>query len=331
MQQARRVSATVILNPTSGGGAAARVAPEIERELRRRGVEFELVRTCAPGHALELAARAAREHRPDFIVAAGGDGTAHEVANAILASGGHAVALAVLPIGTGNDFVKVVPGLRPRAAGYDTIAAGHTRVIDAGHVAWGDRSEFFINGMGTGIDVEVVRQIERYRHLPRALVYLVALLKALTSFRAIPIRARANGEMIDRKVMMLALGNGRCVGGAFWLTPDASPEDGLLDVCVVDEVRGLGIARALPRVLRGTHGSLDIVSTRRARAVEIDVPDDRPLYFQLDGELREAGEARCLRVELRPAVLRVASTPGAGTGDGSGHGGDARSEQVRGR
>jgi diacylglycerol kinase (ATP) len=328
MQQARRITATVILNPTSGGGAAARVASEIERELLRRGVEFELLRTRAPGDAVELAAVAAREHRPDFVVAAGGDGTAHEVANGLLASGDHTTGLAVLPIGTGNDFVKVVPGLTPRAAAYDTIAAGHSRMIDAGHVTWGDRHEFFINGMGTGIDVDVVRQIERYRHLPGALVYLVALLKALTSFRAIPIHARADGETIDRKVMMLALGNGRCVGGAFWLTPDASPDDGLLDVCVVDEVRGFAIARALPRILRGTHGSLDIVSTRRARAVQIDVPDDRPLYFQLDGELRNAGEARCLHVELRHAVLRVASTPGADIGGAPGHRGEASSEQV---
>jgi diacylglycerol kinase (ATP) len=317
-------TAFVILNPTSGGGAAVRVRPEIERELARRGVDFEIVVTERPGHATELAARAVRTGA-DFVVAAGGDGTAHEVANGLLLAPPHGSALAVLPIGTGNDFVKIVPGLRPRSLAYDTIATGTTRLLDAGLTSWGERSEYFINGMGTGIDVEVVRQIERYRHLPGPLVYLLALFRALTRFDAIPLRVSVDGRIFERKVMILALGNGRCVGGTFWLTPDAIPDDGLLDVCIVDEVRGLGIARALPRVLRGTHGTLDVVTMQRARGVEIEIDHDGPLFFQLDGELREAGEARRLRVMLVPAALRVASSlPGTEGTDAAGDRGRTR-------
>jgi diacylglycerol kinase (ATP) len=311
MMQPRRQTAFVILNPTSGGGGARRLRAEIETELSRRGIAFELVETTGPGHATELAAAAVRSGA-DCIVAAGGDGTAHEVVNGLLTGPPAAVTFAVLPIGTGNDFVKVVPGLRPRALAYDTIAAGATRRLDVGHVDWGGRREFFINAMGTGIDVEVVRQIERHRHLPGALVYLFALLKALTRFEPIRLRAHFDHTSLDRRVMMLTVGNGRCVGGAFRLTPDALPDDALLDVCVVDEVRGLRILRALPRVLRGTHGSLAVVTTGRTASIDIELVDDGPFHFQLDGELREAGEARSLHVGVAAAALAVASMAAAG-------------------
>src|SRR5687768_9626833 len=100
----------VVLNPTSGGGRARRHGADLVAELRRRGIEVTLHHTLAPGHGIELAHSLAADGAR-AVVAAGGDGTIHDVANGILRSGTN-TALAVLPLGTGNDFAKVVPGAR---------------------------------------------------------------------------------------------------------------------------------------------------------------------------------------------------------------------------
>ncbi|MBI4543970.1 MAG: diacylglycerol kinase family lipid kinase [Gemmatimonadetes bacterium] len=305
----------VILNPVSGGGAGRRLRAELERELSARALEYTVIETSHRRHAQELARTAALQGAP-AVVAAGGDGTVHEVANGLLdgrARGESATpALAVIPLGTGNDFAKLIPGVLQRGAPYDMIAAGHTRVFDVGRAEWPGGSEFFINGMGTGVDVEVVRQVERMPHLPGMVRYLVGLLRAVLGFRAIPLRIRLDEEWIEQRLMMIALGNGPCIGGGFYVCPAAVPDDGLLDVCLVRELRYGEIARVVPRVMRGTHGDLPQVTMRRARSIELHARDQQPLFFQLDGELREPPGARWLRVQVEPGALRVVSPAGAG-------------------
>jgi YegS/Rv2252/BmrU family lipid kinase len=309
----------VILNPTAGSGRAGKLRPELERELVKRSVEYEVRETAARGHAIDLARLAAARGIPT-IVAAGGDGTIHEVANGILqahVNGGRpAPTLAVVPTGTGNDFVKVVDGARAIPEAYDTLASGTVRRFDAGLVEWEGGQEFFVNGMGTGIDVEVVRQfvrLPRVPGVPAVAVYLVALLRALAVFRPIPLRIRLDGSAWDQEVMIVAIGNGICLGGGFYLCPGALPDDGRFDVCVVDRLSLMQIAQVIPRVLRGTHTSLPTVKMKRAQVIEIEALGPDPLFFQLDGELREPSSARWVRITLHPGALPVvgATRPGA--------------------
>jgi diacylglycerol kinase (ATP) len=239
----------------------------------------------------------------------------HEVANGLLRSGrAAATALGLIPIGTGNDFVKVIPGTRSRPLAYDTLAHGGVRPVDAGIVRWDGGEEYFANAMGTGVDVEVVRQIERARNLPPALVYVVGLVRALTRYTAIPVRVDVGGETIERRIMMLAVANGSTIGGSFRICPDAAPADGLLDVCVVDDMSPFRKAVVARRILRGEHVGQAEVAMRRSNRIEIGVDGTSPLFFQVDGELREAGGDR-LTVEVLPGALRVvAGGPAAGSG-----------------
>jgi YegS/Rv2252/BmrU family lipid kinase len=281
--------------------------PEIERELSARGIAYDLVQTTRRGEAVKLA-REAVERGAAIIVAAGGDGTIHEAANGILAAstdGRRGPALAVIPIGTGNDFAKLLAGGKDLRAAYDAIARGTDTAFDVGLVEWQGGAEYVVNGMGTGIDVEVVRQIERVPWMPGTLRYLVGLLRALIKYRAIPLRIRADDADIDGKVMIVAIGNGPCLGGGFYLCPAAQPDDAQLDVCVISEANALQIARVLPRILRGTHGTSSVVTMKRAATVEIRTDGTQPLFFHLDGELREPAEARSLRITLRAGALRV--------------------------
>ena len=240
----------VILNPRSGDGAGRRLRAELERELNCRGIDFVLEETLHAGHAVDLA-RAAALGGASHVIAAGGDGTIHEVANRLLQARAEAAAarpvLGLIPIGTGNDFVKAVIGQSDRRQAYDVIAGGAVRSFDVGRVTWEGDAEYFVNGMGTGIDVEVVRQMRRLPRLHGLLSYLVALIRALMRFRAIPLRIRLDAQSAERKIMIIAAGNGHSLAGGFYLCPDARPDDGRLDVCIVEELNLIASRERSPR------------------------------------------------------------------------------------
>jgi YegS/Rv2252/BmrU family lipid kinase len=313
--QSLSVPVHIILNPESGGGAGRRFRPEVERELASRGISYTIEETTRSGHALELARGAALRGAPT-IVAAGGDGTVHEVVNGMLAARTELAtaepALAVIPIGTGNDFVKNLIGGTDRESAYEVLSSGVLRHFDLGRVSWDGGSEYFMNGVGTGIDVEVVRQIMRPPHLPGVFGYLLGFFRALRRFRPLPLRLLIDGEALEQRVMITAVGNGFCLGGGFHLFPYARPDDGLLDVCIVDELNLPQIAVVLPRVLRGRHTGHPRVAMHTATSVEIEAHGEDALFFQVDGELREPPGARHLRIEVERGVLPVL-TSGAST------------------
>ncbi len=306
-----------IVNPTSGGGAGVRMPAELRRAFAERGLAVDLQLTERSGHAVDLARNAAL-HGVHAVVAVGGDGTVHEVANGLLTALEQEPAtptvLGLVPVGTGNDFVKVIEGTSRRDRAYDTLARGLVQRVDAGFASWDGSSEYFVNAAGTGIDVEVVRVLGAHRGTRGALAYVLALLEALRRYRHVPLRLEADGHVIDRPVMTVAIANGRCIGGTFRICPDASPADGLFDVC---DIAGLSLLRSLAtaaRVIRGTHTGLACVDMRRARTVTMTVPADTQLFFQLDGELREPASARTLRLEIRAGALPVLATPAPGAG-----------------
>lgn len=298
----------VVLNPTSGSGAGRRVRAELEAALHARRVAFSVEMTRGRGHAVELAESAVRQGVP-IVVAAGGDGTVHEVINGLMRAGGRTV-LGLIPIGTGNDFVKVIPGTRRRSDAYDTLARGSVRQFDVARAQWQGGSEYFINAAGTGIDVEVVRQIQVLRGLPGGARYIVGLARALSRYRPVQLRIvpAGGGPVIQRRVMLAAVSNGSTVGGVFRLTPDARPDDGLLDLCVVAAVRLGDALRVAPRVMRGTHARHPSVSMARDTAFEIHSDGKGPLWMQMDGELRRL-DSDHVYMKVVPGALRVLTRP----------------------
>lgn len=317
MSQQERRFAHVILNPVSGGGRGRKMRERIEKGLAAAGLEFDISETEAQGHALRLAHE--RAFDADIVVAVGGDGTAHEVANGLLTAGfqagAQAATLGVLPVGTGNDFVKMLELTDGLNGAIATVANGIPRRFDVGRVRWDGGDEFFINGAGTGIDVEVVRQVLRLPQLPGVLKYLVGVLRAVVGFRAIPLRVTVDGEHFDDHMMMIAVGNGKCIGGGFWVTPAAEPEDRLLDILMVTSLNYREIAAVIPRVMRGTHTGMRQVTMRQGRQIRIEAAGDEPLFFQLDGELREPPGARTVEISTLPGALSVlAGAAGSPTG-----------------
>jgi len=303
-----------IVNPTSGGGRGARMADVVGRVLSERGLRPGIRLTEHAGQAVDFAYRAASQGAA-MVVAVGGDGTIHETANGLLqaleADKTLPAVLGLLPVGTGNDFVKVVGGTTPWRKALETLVSGVVHRFDVGHASWLGGGEYFVNAAGTGIDVEVVRVMDPGRSGNGAMVYIKALARALRRYRPIPVLLDVDGRRSESRIMMIAIANGQSVGGTFRICPAARPDDGLLDVCVVREMPLLRSILTAARIIRGRHGNLRSVSMTQGKRITLSVPEGTALFFQLDGELREPAGARDLKIEIRPRALPVMTGIGA--------------------
>lgn len=254
--------------------------------------------TERPGHATALATAAAREGA-ERIIAVGGDGAVHEVANGILAARSSAV-LGVVPIGTGNDFAKLVGVYRhsvERAVARLVTAA--PRRFDAGMVL----GEYFVNTLGCGFGPAVVQTRNAMPGLKGFLSYLVPIVRTFATFQPPLLEVRTDAYRERGNMMLVEVCNGTTAGGSYRFAPDADPQDGMLDICLF---RKIGLAKfliALPRVMRGTHGRMKEVTLTRSRALTICSPE-APLVLHLDGELRTPDVRECT-VTVEPRCLNV--------------------------
>jgi diacylglycerol kinase (ATP) len=290
--------AHIIVNPAAGRGAARRAESVVARAFRAQGWAVDLVRTEGPGHGQELAAQAVSQGAK-HIVAVGGDGTVHEVANGLLRTDTDA-ALGVVPLGSGNDFAKIVG-----VYGYDPIRAvarlvtATSRRFDAGRVL----GEWFVNSVGFGFGPAVVQTRNRMTHLRGFLSYLVPIVRTFFTFEPPVFDIAAPGFRERGYMMMVEACNGTTAGGSYRFAPDADPTDGKMDVCVIRRVSLLRFLIAIPRVLRGTHTSMREVAMVKTAKLVVRAPE-QPLIVHVDGELREPGTNECT-VELERGKLNV--------------------------
>ena len=300
---------TFILNPEAGNGAARRNRSVIEKALQQTSLEVNLLTTEGPGDASVLAQQAAETS--DVIVAIGGDGTVHEVSEGIIKSNKE-VSLGVIPVGTGNDFVKMIRmSLNPRSAVVQ-IETAKPCLVDYGRVRWWEgtviQDGIFVNAVGTGFDAQVARAVKKYTMVTGVTAYLLAVLSTLRHWQSphavvrITNKNQTDENVFSSSLFLATAGNGVCSGGGFYLTPDASICDGKLDVCFI---RGLSIPRVLsliPRALRGKHVGAPEVTM--ARADFLSVQNDTPQSIHADGELLSRNSER-MEVQIIPNGLSV--------------------------
>lgn len=298
----------IILNPAAGRGLAGQARPELERTLRDAGIEYTLVTTHARGGATELAWQGI-ERGYRRIVAVGGDGTINEVVNGIKGaerSLGIRARLGIIPAGTGSDFIKSLDGITPgdiRAA-VQRLAAGRTRLIDVGRVQIDDSlaERYFVNALEVGFDAQVAIESYQITWARGIAVYLIAMIRALANYKAHPMTVSFDGRRIHRRLLLATIANGRCQGGGFWFTPEAQVDDGLLDLCLIDNLRLDQIIRHLPKLMEGTHTQLRQVTIARGRNIQVE--SATPIPVATDGEVL-APAARRVVAEVLPAALEV--------------------------
>jgi diacylglycerol kinase (ATP) len=290
------VSCLVIVNPAAGRGRAAAQWGARARRLKDSGVAFDAALTTRPWEASEIAEREAGNY--ERIIAAGGDGTVHEVVNGLMRAGAP-VALGVIPLGSGDDFAKL---LSPDP-GFD-YSGMETRKFDVGRISSGDEVRYFANGMDIGFGAHGARNITR---VPRFLTgfgaYLGALALTMVKYPLLRVRIRLDdAPAFELTTAMTAVMNGTTFGGSFRVCPEAMPDDGLLDLLLVQAVGRLEILQLVPKVLRGAHAGDPRLRLVRAKRVTIE--SEEPLLLEADGEIAFE-DARRLEIGLLPAALRV--------------------------
>lgn len=294
-----QASVGVIRNPRSGRGAGSRSWPRLEALLREALGDrvCAVEETTAPGSARAQAERMARDGI-GIVAAAGGDGTVSDVMQGLLGSDS---ALAILPLGTGNDFARTIGvGPDPRLA-VRALADGRLMRVDVGSWRQGDRTGYFLNVAGCGFDAVVAERINTgIRRLRGKAAYFVAILQTLRAYRPTLLEIEADGERFSKRAMLCAIANARSYGGGMKVAPTAEISDGELDLVLVGEFRPMEFLFAFPRVLKGTHLSHPKVWHRRFKRLEIE--SDPPVPFLVDGELLPPGK---LSVEVVPMAIDV--------------------------
>jgi YegS/Rv2252/BmrU family lipid kinase len=247
----------------------------VRTELDRAGLEHHTELTRSLDHARELAQAAAEAN--EIAVAFGGDGLVGAVAGALaeIKTG----ILGVLPGGRGNDFARVlgIP-LEPRRASA-VLASGVERKLDIGQA--GNRT--FIGIASCGLDSDANRIANEARRIKGNLVYAYGALRALSAWKPATFTVTVDGETTNSvRGYTIAAANSKAYGGGMYMAPDASLEDGLLDVVIISDMPKLRVLALLPTLFKGHHVRHRGVTVLRAR--EVSIAADRPFTMYADGD-----------------------------------------------
>jgi YegS/Rv2252/BmrU family lipid kinase len=288
----------VILNPYANRWRAGAQAEATAAAFRAAGVQCDLTTTNAPRHGDALAEAAARDGY-DAVVAAGGDGTINEVINGLLraAGDGPTVPFGIIPLGTANDF-NLMAGLPPTLAeAVAVIAAGRTRLIDAGQV----NERFFINNSAAAMEPMVTMENIKMKRLSGEIRYIVALLRALARLKPWRMALTWDGGGYEGPAYLLSVCNSPRTGG-FMMAPGALLDDGLLDMVFAPQVSKGQVIAILLKLMRGEHIHHPAVTFRRVSAIDLTSRPGTPLHS--DGELFAAA-AEVVRYRVLPGKVAL--------------------------
>jgi YegS/Rv2252/BmrU family lipid kinase len=286
----------IIVNPRSGGGRAGRTFAEVRAVLERRLGALEVAFTASPGHAIGLA-RDAVQAGTRLVVAVGGDGTLHEVANGVLDAHEPAATVGYVGQGTGGDFRKTL-GIEHRLDAYvDAIASGRLRKVDAGRLTYRGpggqtRKRWFINILSAGMGGLVDRYVsETTKALGGKAAYFWASTKALVACERGRLRCEVilDGATTTRKLetFMVAICNGRYFGSGMHVAPMAEPDDGRFEVVSMDAPGKVAFATFSRRIYDGSHLSSPGVQHFGCDRITIDLENERArdvFLLDVDGE-----------------------------------------------
>jgi YegS/Rv2252/BmrU family lipid kinase len=270
------VRALIVFNPTAGQAGSLEQDLRAAQEVwRAHGWTVDLQPTAGPNDATRIAREAAQQGY-DVVVAAGGDGTVNEVVNGLA---GTRTALAALPIGTVNVWVRELGlPLQPRAAA-EAFLSARVQQIDLGRA----NDRYFLLMAGVGFDAAVTAEVrsEQKRRLG-ILAYFIRIAVLAFRFQGSRATITVDGRRMRARVLLVVLGNSQLYGGFVKLTARASLNDGLLDVCVIRGKSPWIAPLRLLSVLMRRYNLDPEVEYHRARSVRIEAP--RPLEVQVDGD-----------------------------------------------
>jgi len=314
------------VNEAGGGGRARRRWARAERAARRAlEARFGAVRaqlSLAPGHARELAARAAVEGA-EVVVAVGGDGTVGEVINGLMAAApppaGCAArpALGIVPLGSGNDFARGLGWSGSVDAAVERIAAGGMRPVDVGRVYLGTLEQrsadaapafrYFLNEVSMGLPASVGVLVPRYKWLGATPGYKAATVRAILTHRRCPVAVRADGRgpYVVEEPTILTLANGQYFGSGMRVAPGAAPDSGTLELVAIKGVGLGGFIRYEHLLKSGGHVETDFTDVSAVAEVELVAQGGPEGSYLLEADGDVIGGLPCA-VTVLPGAINLA-------------------------
>jgi diacylglycerol kinase (ATP) len=302
---------TLIVNPISGRGNGLISIPLIKTFLDREHLEYNIVMTEYPGHAIQLAKEAAKTSQN--VIAVGGDGTSNEVINGLMQAKletGKTARMGVIPVGRGNDFAFSMGIPIPLKESCDCLTSSYYHLIDIG-IAYGDNfpnGRYFGNGVGVGFDAVVGFESLKMKLLKGFASYIVAALKTIFVFYHAPLlEVQTENETFQMTALMVSIMNGIRMGGGFFMAPQGNPTDNHFDLCCVKHVAKLATFPLILKFMKGTQGNDPAVKFIQGSKITITaIQGSIPAHA--DGEtVCENGKQ--VRVELLPHQLELICKP----------------------
>jgi YegS/Rv2252/BmrU family lipid kinase len=302
----------VVVNPISGGGKGLGDFPKISHLLRENGIEHDPAFTEHRYHATELAVEAVNRGYRKIIVV-GGDGTLNEVVNGLFIQKQcepKDVLLAVIAVGTGNDWVRTFGIPRNYTTAIRAIKEGKTFLQDVGKVTYTEskfeQTRYMANVAGLGFDAYVIQIFNHQKLKGRKgkWLYLYSLLKGYLSAKPAGATIEVDGKVIYNKLLFsLAVGVCRYNGGGIQQLPRAVANDGLLDLTIIRPVHWWHVIFRAARLFNGKIYSIGHVQHAQGKVVKIASAPHIPL--ETDGELQ--GETP-ITISVVPQAIKVVVT-----------------------
>jgi diacylglycerol kinase (ATP) len=269
--------ARLIYNPTSGREILKRNLPEILQKLEIAGYEASCHATTGAGDATE-AARLAVERQYDIVIAAGGDGTIHEVVNG-LAEQDYRPKLGIIPAGTTNDFARALHIPRDIGPAVDIITKGELIPVDIGRI----NDRYFINIAGGGRLTELTYEVpSKLKTMLGQLAYYLKGMEMLPSIKPSEVSIEYDGKLFEGEAMLFLVGLTNSIGGFEKLAPDSSINDGLFSLLILKKTNLAEFIRIATLALRGEHVNDPNVIYTQANRIKVQAVDK--VQLNLDGE-----------------------------------------------
>ncbi len=284
----------IICNPMAAGGAARKEIAHIEQLLKEYNIDYVLHKTQWKGHAIELVSKLIATENARFIAAAGGDGTINEVINGIFTQKTvptTAITLAVIPIGTGNDFIRTHRIPHDTAKAINIMATGRTILHSIGKLSFKNtenqtQTRFFGNVAGFAYDAYTCERLHLFTNkiLPPKLFYLYVIFKCLVGYKPEHVRVTIDGKtVVDEPLYTVNIGVCRFSGGGATFVPQANPTSDNLGITIIRAVSKLNVALNTPNFYNGKIISHPRASTHFGKNIKIEGVA-APTGAETDGE-----------------------------------------------
>ena len=285
----------LIMNPTSGNGKSKKSWQHISRLLKNHGIRFSFAFTEYSKHESELAQDAIKNGFTK-IISVGGDGTLHHIVNGIMSQNvveTHTIQLAVIPIGTGNDWVKTYNIPAKIEKSILNIKNGKPITQDIGKLITENHTDIYFNNVaGIGYDGYVVNKLKKLKKFG-AIAYLLSGVYGLLFYKKSQFKIEFNNQTIQEKCLMTIFGICKFSGGGMQFTKDVNPADGLLDITIAKNLTLLDLLLNLPKLYNGNIVHHKKVTTYKTNSIKVTpISTEEKPFIQADGELIDSGSVR---------------------------------------